>query len=96
MPASDFTFVHDQATTAAVNKRLAKYNRLQIATIKRAKDPRPLHERIGDAMLELAGSGQAVDRAALRLRGFTTIELSDRMLFKAQDYANARAERQVA
>lgn len=92
---SEFTFLNDPAATAAINKRLARHNRLQVAVIKRAKDPRPLAERLADAMLELAGSGQTVDRNALGLKGFTSLEMSDRMLAKARDIANARAIRQV-
>jgi hypothetical protein len=93
---SEFTFVIDPAVIAAVNRRIARESRLRVATLKRASDPRPLPERIADAMLELSGSGQTVDRDALGNRGFTRAEMSDEMLRRARDIANARAVRQVA
>lgn len=96
MPPSEFTFVNDPAISAAVNARLARYSRVRIASIKRAADPRPVVQRMADDMLELAGSGQTVDRKALALRGYTQSQLSDANLQKAQDIANEKAVRQVA
>lgn len=93
---SEFTFVTDPATIRAVNKRIARESRLRVAALKRARDPRPLAERIADAMLELQGSGQTVDRDALGNKGFTRQEMSDEMLRRARDIANVRAVRQVA
>ena len=93
---TEFTFYTDPAMLRAVNARLARESRLRVAALKRAHDPRPLPERIADAMLELSGSGQTVDRDALGNRGFTRAELSDEMLRRARDIANARAVRQVA
>ena len=93
---SEFTYVADPAMTAAINRKIARESRLRVAALKRARDPRPLPERLADAMLELAGSGQTVDRAALGLKGFTSAEMSDAMMLRARDIANARAVRQVA
>lgn len=93
---SEFTFTTSTATTASVNRQLARENRLAIGRIKRKRDPRPLAERIADAMLELSGSNQTVDRDALGNKGFTRLELSDEMLRRARDIANDRAVRQVA
>lgn len=96
MPTSEFTFVTDPAVKAAVNRRIARESRLRAAALKSARDPRPLAERIADAMLELSGSGQTVDRDALGNKGFIRAEMSDEMLRRARDIANARAVRQVA
>ena len=92
----EYTFLTDPAIIKAVNKRVARENRLRVAALKRAKDPRPLQERLADAMLELSGSGQTVDRDALGNKGFTSLEMSDAMLRRARDIANVRAVRQVA
>lgn len=92
----DITFHNDPATSAAIHRRQSREAKLRAAALKRARDPRPLAERIADAMLELAGSGQTVDRAALGLRGFTAAEMSDEMLGRARDIANASVERRVA
>lgn len=92
----EFTYAADPKRTAAINRKIERESRLRIASIKRRKDPRPLIARLADDMLEIAGSGQTVDRTALRLRGYTSIELSDSNLARAQDVANAKAVRQVA
>lgn len=87
-------FVVDAATAAEVNRRIATTARLKVRSARRRAGP--LVARIADAMLELAGAGQTVDRAALALRGFTLGQLSDRNLAEARDSANARAVRDLA
>lgn len=96
MPRSEFTFANDPAATERVNAHLAHYNRLRIASIRQAADPRPAHMRLGDAMLDIAAAGQTVDREALALRGFTDDELTEENLRKARNYGNAKSIRQVA
>lgn len=93
---AEITIRPDPAKSAAIHKRLNREAKLRAAALKRASDPRPLPERIADAMLELHGSGQTVDRYSLTLKGFTLVELSDVMLARARDIANTRAVRQVA
>ncbi|WP_315920380.1 hypothetical protein [Mesorhizobium sp. SP-1A] len=63
---------------------------------KKLSRRRPLSERLADAMLEITGAGQIVDRNALALRGFLRSELTDDKLAEARDLANARAIRNVA
>lgn len=92
----EITFITRADAAAYLHKQLRRKHRLAIATIKRKHDPRTLVERVGDDMLEIAGSGQTVTRHALTLRGYTQLELSDRTLAAATDYANAKSVRQVA
>ncbi len=62
---------------------------------KNGRDPRPLTVRLAEAMREIAGAGQVVDRHALTLRGFLSSELTDSNLLAARDRANRLAERSV-
>lgn len=72
---------------------LARLREERAARREAAFARKPLIERIADAMLEISGAGQTVDRHQLSLRGFTLAELSDERLSAARDLANRRATR---
>jgi hypothetical protein len=71
------------------------HRRARVPSVQRKADGRPLKIRMADAMLDIAATGQVVDKAAMQLRGFLGKELTEANIDAARDVANERAIRKV-
>lgn len=84
-------FEEDPATVARVNAQHKAAREAWLA----ARDPRPVPERMAEAMRELAFAHQSVNEEMLLLAGFTTKEIEEHGA-KARDLATARSIRRAA
>lgn len=84
-------FQEDPAIVAAVNAR----HHAEHEEWLRSRDPRPVPERMAEAMRELAFAHQSVDEEALQLAGFTAAEIAEHGA-SARALATARSIRRAS
>lgn len=84
-------FQEDPAVVAEVNARHRAEHEAWLA----ARDPRPVPERMAEAMRELAFAHQSVDEDDLLLAGFTRDQIAEHGA-AARDLATARSIRRMS